>query len=299
MVAAFDAICVGESMAQLTPHPAGPLSAGGPMWLDVAGAESNVAVHLARLGDRVAWASRVGADPLGRLVRDRIAGYGVDMSLAETDPARPTGVYFKDPGGGTTTVHYYRAGSAAATLGPSLLAHPAFAACRLIHLSGITPALSESCLALIDRALAMPTTVSFDVNHRPALWPSVRRAAAVLAGLADRAGLVFVGLDEADRLWGTGTPAEVRERLAGPAVLVVKDGARGATSFHPGGVTFVPAGPVEVVEPVGAGDAFAGGYLHGLLAGWAEPARLALGHRIAAAALRTGGDIGEDLGEDS
>ncbi len=271
------------------------------MRLDVAGAESTVACYLAMLGARVAWASRVGDDPLGRLVRQRVGGYGVDTALVDTDPEAWTGVFFKDPRlvtdpGSCTTVHYYRVGSAASRLGPEILDEPALARCRLLHLSGITPALSDSCAALVDRALTARRVpgpiVSFDVNYRPALWPRAT-AAPLLAALANRADIAFVGLDEAALLWGTGTAEEVRALLPGPGRLVVKNGPVGVTSFGPQRATSVPAEPVDIVEPVGAGDAFAAGYLFGCLRGLAEPARLRLGHRVAAAALRTTGDVGE------
>jgi 2-dehydro-3-deoxygluconokinase len=287
----FEAVCVGESMALVAPDPPRPLAEGGPMRLDVAGAESTVASYLAMLGARVAWASRVGADPLGVLVRTRIAGHGVDVSLVDVDPTAPTGVFFKDPAE-RTTVHYYRAGSAASRLGPEDLDRPAVRGCRVLHLSGITPALSPSCAELVHRGLSMTGPLrSFDVNHRPGLWPA-EVAAPVLAGLADRADLVFVGLDEASTLWGTATPADVRRLLPGPRTLVVKDGPIGATSFRGDDTVFAPAPPVDVVEAVGAGDGFAAGYLFGLLRGLPEPARLRLGHRVAGAALRVAADVG-------
>lgn len=290
----FEVVCVGESMALVTPDPPGPLAQGGPARIDVAGAESTVACYLAGLGATVAWASRVGDDPLGALLLRRIGGYGVDTTLVEVDPDAPTGVFFKDPGV-RTRVYYYRTGSAASRLGPELLDRGELAGCRLIHLSGITPALSERCAALVERALAdrpVPgARYSFDVNHRPALWPP-EPAGPILRGLAARAEVVLVGLDEAERLWGTRTADQVRELIPEPELLVVKDGPVGATSYGPAGTTFVPSPEVRVAEPVGAGDAYAAGYLYGLLRDLPEPARLRLGHLVAAAALRVTGDVG-------
>jgi 2-dehydro-3-deoxygluconokinase len=128
------------------------------------------------------------------------------------------------------------------------------------------------------------------VNYRPGLWP-VASAAPVLLELAARASIVLVGLDEARKLWGVSSAADVRALLPQPSVLVVKDAAVGATSFRAGSTDFVPTPPVEVVEPVGAGDAFAAGYLAGVLRDLPETDRLALGHRIAAAALSVTGDV--------
>jgi len=281
-----DIVCVGESMALVTPDPPAPLALGGPARLEVAGAESTVASYLAQLGVRAAWVSRVGADPLGDLLLTTIGKWGVDTSAVVVDAEAPTGVFFKDPAPARgTRVYYYRAGSAASRMGPQTPVPPA----GLTHLSGITPALSASCAALVDRLLG-ERRCSFDVNYRPGLW-TAERAAPVLAALAGRADLVFVGLDEAQLLWGVATPRDIRALLPGPSTLVVKDGAVGATSFHPAGVDFVPTPPAEVVEPVGAGDAFAAGYLAGLLRGLDETDRLALGHRIAAAALTVTGDV--------
>jgi len=279
----IDVVCVGESMALVTPDPPAPLSQGGPMRLDVAGAESTVACYLAQLGVHAAWVSRVGDDPLGELLRNRIASYGVEV-LCEVDKSAPTGVFFKNPGL-TTSVHYYRTGSAASRLGPDTPVPDG----EITHLSGITPALSDSCARLVDRLLAS-RRCSFDVNYRPGLWP-VATAAPVLRELAGRAAIVFVGLDEARLLWGVSNPAEVRDLLPAPEVLVVKDGAVGATSFHPGGIDFAAAPTVAVVEPVGAGDAYASGYLAGLMRRLPEADRLGLGHRLAGAALRVTGDV--------
>jgi 2-dehydro-3-deoxygluconokinase len=127
----------------------------------------------------VAWVSRVGGDPLGTLPRTRVAGYGVDVSMVDIDPAAPAGVFFKDPGP-QTKVYYYRGGSTASRLGPELFDRTAFADCHLIHLTGVTPAPPASCAELVTRARdSRPISGavhSFDVNYRPALWSRTRPA---------------------------------------------------------------------------------------------------------------------------
>ncbi|MGW1884768.1 sugar kinase [Streptomyces sp. NPDC001970] len=288
-------VCVGETMAALAPEPLGPLDDADLLRVDIAGAESNVALYLADHGIPARWVSAVGDDPFGRRVRDRIAAGGVDVSGVRTDPDRPTGLLLKDPGANGTRVHYHRRGTAASALTPELLDDPAVAGAALLHLSGITPALSPGCHALAERALRpdRPCPVSFDVNYRPALWTG-RPVADVLRPLADRADIVFVGLDEAQALWGDGlTDARaVRELLPGPRVLVVKDGAHAATAFLGADVRTVPALAVRVAEPVGAGDAFAAGFLSGLLRELSVVRALRLGHLTAASALRVPGDHG-------
>ncbi|MGW1018770.1 sugar kinase [Streptomyces niveus] len=288
-------VCIGETMAALAPDPVAPLDTAELLRLDVAGAESNVAMYLADHGVPARWVSALGDDPFGRRVRERIAASGVDVSGVRTDPARPTGLLVKNPGTESTGVHYYRTGSAASALGPPALDDPAVRDAALVHLTGITPALSASCRALVDRTLRpeRPYAVSFDVNHRPALW-SDEPAAEVLLPLAARADLVLVGLDEAQALWGPALASAdaVRALLPQPRVLVVKDGARAATAYVGRGTYTVPAPKVRVVEPVGAGDAFAGGFLAGLLR-YDDPVRaLRLGHLTAASALRVPADHG-------
>lgn len=277
-------------MVLLSPHAGRRLAAAKEMTLGVAGAESTVAQYLADLGHRTAWLSRVGSDPLGDQVLAAVAEPGVDVSYVERDPSAPTAVYFKDPAPGATRVYYYRAGSAASRLTPRYLDGLPIAEARLVHQSGITPALSAGCAetatALFERARAAGVLRSFDVNYRPALW-STKDAAKPLLSLARQADVVFVGLDEAQVVWGTETAEAVRDLIGSSVAVVVKNADVGATVFEPGtdDATFVPAPPVDVVEPVGAGDAFAAGYLSAWLRGDEPAERLLLGHRTAAFAL--------------
>ncbi|GGY16154.1 carbohydrate kinase [Streptomyces minutiscleroticus] len=296
-----DVVCVGETMAVLGPYDDHPLAGQSTVRLAIGGAESNVACALAGLGHRAAWLSRLGDDPFGHRILVELNTRGVCVAGVETDKERPTGVYFKDPGPHGTRTYYYRSASAATRMGPELTRLPTLREARVVHLSGITAALSETCAQLLEaivarRALGRPAEggplVSFDVNHRPTLWATrPAEAGPRLLALARAADLVFVGRDEAETLWGTGTPADVAELIGAGPVVVVKDAGHGATSYADGTATHVPALPVEVVEPVGAGDAFAAGYLAGLLEGRAERHRLRLGHLAAAAALRTRDDV--------
>ncbi|MGW9350536.1 sugar kinase [Nocardiopsis flavescens] len=283
--------CVGETMLLLTAAGPLPLDRSPLLSAGAAGAESNVACGLAALGHRAAWLGGVGEDPFGRVVVGALRDRGVDVSGVRVDPDRPTGLFAKDASPEGTTVHYYRAGSAGSALGPELARHPLVRGAQSVHLSGVTPALSPGCDALAEALLSDPAlTVSFDVNHRPRLWgPGV--AAPRLLALARLADVVFVGRDEAEELWGTPTARDVRDLLPDTDRLVVKDAAHGATEFHGGREVFVPAPPVEVVEPVGAGDAFAAGYLAGRLRGLGSRGRLRLGHLCAGRVLRVAGDL--------
>ncbi|MEV1022180.1 sugar kinase [Streptomyces sp. NPDC050264] len=285
------AVCLGETMAQVAPADGAGLEHSRELRLAVAGAESTVAQYLADLGHRASWVSRVGDDPFGRRIVAEVASRGVDVSGVRADADAPTGVYFKDPGPDGTRVHYYRAGSAASRMGPGDADRVDLTGVRLLHLTGITPALSEGCAALVralmERAADTGTIISFDVNYRAALWSSKGVAADELCGLARRADVVFVGRDEGEDLWGAPTAEDIRDHLAPRGTLVVKDGPVGAVEFGAEGREFVAAPVVEVVEAVGAGDAFAAGYLGALLNGAAARERLTLGHRLAGRTLRS------------
>ncbi|HEX2133067.1 MAG TPA: sugar kinase [Actinophytocola sp.] len=285
-------------MALFVPAEDGPPERVHTWTRTVGGAESNVACHLAGLGVTAAWVSAVGDDAFGRAVVDFVAGYGVDVSRVRVDPTRPTGLYVKESDASGSPVRYYRRGSAASGMGPALLADLPTTGMRVVHTSGITPALSDTCLALMRELVAAPRThlLAFDLNWRPALWAG--RDTAVLRELAAAADLVLVGADEAETVWGVGDPVGIRAILPEPATLVVKQAERGATLIERDPATgtdrlpvFQPALRVDVVEPVGAGDAFAAGYLAATLDGAPPAHRLRAGHLQAAAVLRTRDDV--------
>ncbi|GGX68517.1 sugar kinase [Streptomyces anandii] len=296
-VPVVDVVALGESMVTFLPTRPGRLADVPSFERAIGGAESNVACVLAAAGHSARWVGRVGADGFGDHLVEAIGSYGVDVSHVRRDPTRPTGVYFRTAGDRATDAHevaYYRAGSAASAMTADNLDLAAVRAGRVLHLSGITAALSAGCLELV-RELTAPRPgrplVSFDVNHRPGLWREADAGRALLEP-ARRADLVLVGEDEAAEAWGvTGGPDAIRELLPQPPVLVVKQGGRGAVAFHPGGRTCVPALHVAVVSPIGAGDAFAAGFLSATLRGLPVRDRLRHGHLMAAAALTVPGDL--------
>ncbi|MGO4784894.1 sugar kinase [Cryobacterium sp. W22_MBD10_FK3] len=299
-------VCFGETMGMFTPTSSMPLNTADGFTLGTGGAESNVAMHLAELGHRVAWASTVGADPVGTKIIDALAAAGVDTRWVGRTADAPTGLYLKEPDTGSGAhVFYYRQGSAASTLKIADAAVWPLAGARWIHTTGITPALSASCSALVehvlDHAAEWNATVSFDINFRPGIW-SVQEAAPRLLALARKATVVLVGLDEAAVLWGCVTAADVRALLPDLPYLVVKDSSIDATEFARQAdgteiITTVPARKVEVVEPVGAGDAFAAGYLSSLILGVPSAECLERGHSRAAWALGSREDFRPGLGQ--
>ena len=289
----MDVVCLGETMALIAPDPPRPLAVAERLVLSHGGAESNVAVSLARLGSRAQWCSRLGDDAFGRRIAAEITAAGVDTSAVRFTPER-TGVFFKDPGPDGTRVRYYRDRSAASSMDESDADRALAGRPRIVHLTGITPALSASCARAVDRIVGRAhdcgALISFDVNYRAALWTSAGVAGRELRRLAQRCDIVFVGRDEAAALWNTTTEDSVRRLLDAPGVLVVKDGASPASSFTLGARTQVSALAVDVLEPVGAGDAFAAGWLHGYLIGMTPGEALRLGHLVAAGSLTSSTD---------
>ncbi|HKS00423.1 MAG TPA: sugar kinase [Arthrobacter sp.] len=304
----LSAVCLGETMAMLTPAQAVPLHQATELHCGIGGAESNVAMGLAAMGVDTHWIGRVGRDGFGTRILRELKDHGVGVSGVEVDDSLPTGLYVKvpaqetDPHGGSSVL-YYRQGSAASAMGPAMLSNPAVSSllgtAALIHLSGITAALSPECLELVETVLTEPRDgrlISFDVNWRAALWAG--RDRSVLQRLANLADIVLVGKDEAENAFGTTDEAELRSMLPDPEVLVVKNEAISAIALTRGDSAAngtreeVPALSVAVVEPVGAGDSFAAGYLSGLLLGLGQKASLRRGHVAAACTLTVHGDRG-------
>lgn len=296
-----DVVALGEAMVTFLPDRPGRLADVPAFRRGIGGAESNVVCVLAAAGHPARWVSRVGADGFGQHLVERIGSYGVDTGAVRVDPDRPTGIYFRTAADRATDAHevaYYRAGSAASAMAVDNTDLAALDAGRVLHLSGITAALSPGCRELLHTLTAPREgrpVVSFDVNHRPGLWREAEDA-RVLLDLARRADIVFVGTDEAEDAWGTrGGVEAVRRLLPEPRVLVVKEGPLGATVFErtaTGESTVrVPALTVDVVATVGAGDAFAAGFLSGTLRGLPVRDRLRHGHLMAAAALTVPGDL--------
>jgi 2-dehydro-3-deoxygluconokinase len=292
----LDAITIGETLAAFVRD-----DAADRYLVAAVGAESNVAVGMAQLGCRTRWISRLGDDQLGHFIDDCVAGYGVDTQV-EWDPEWPTAIMVKEIGPERTRVRYYRSQSAARCLDESHAFDLGTA--RWIHLTGITPALSPTAAELVSVIVARrtphPGRVSFDVNYRPALWPDSESASRVLVPLARQADVVFIGDDEANALLGTADPHDIAVQLLvrDDQEVVIKRGAGPASVVDMAGHVSEPALQADVVDLVGAGDAFAAGYLAGACWQWEARARLRLGHRFAARVLGVRGDLGPNLSSD-
>jgi 2-dehydro-3-deoxygluconokinase len=289
----LDLVCAGETMVMFVPDRPGAVTESMAYRPTVAGAESNVACFAAQLGVRSAWVSRLGDDAFGDFVLDQLRGFGVQVDAVERDACHPTGIAFKEIAAAGTRVSYYRAGSAASRMDAQVAQSVQHLGARAVHLSGITAALSPSCDELLRRLVSERsegTLLSFDVNWRPSLWKGADPS--VLLDAARNSDVVFVGEDEASEVWGVHGAASIRNLLPKVPRLVVKQGAVGATAFVGDEQTFVRALRVDVVEQVGAGDAFAAGFLVGVLRDLPVKRCLRLGTITAAAALRVPSDVG-------
>jgi 2-dehydro-3-deoxygluconokinase len=290
-------LTVGETMALLDPLDEGEPEQDSRYRLRIAGAESNVAIALVRLGVPVTWVSRIGDDVFGRLVANTLEDEGLDLRWLQRDPSAPTGLFFKVRSAGRTSVQYYRRRSAASRLRPEDVPDEALAGVRLVHLTGITTALSENARELVvdvaRRARERGIAVVFDPNYRPSLWESPKEAATAHRRVLPAVDWVLCGLDEGNLLFGTNGPAELVEavREAGARDVSVRVGADGAIVREGSRLAVVPVPRVvSVLDEVGAGDGFAAGFVYGLLQGWGPRACANAGNLIAAAALGGTGD---------
>ncbi|MBY4275478.1 sugar kinase [Rhodococcus fascians] len=288
MTADLDVVTIGESMVAV--RCAGLIKLGGAATVAIAGAETNVAIGLARLGHRVRWAGRVGADESGELILRTLRAENILTDTVVHDPDHATGlVMFEQRLPDVTRVEYHRAGSAGSRLTPADADAALTESPRILHLTGITPALSTDAAAAIEtavrRARADGVVVSFDVNFRSRLWDS-DSAAAVLRPLVRASHIVIASEDELDLV--AAHPDDLLD--AGVQEVVVKRGADGAAVHTHDGVVEAPGHRVTVVDSVGAGDAFTAGYLSGRLDGLSLTERLARANTLGAFAVSSRGD---------
>jgi len=280
----IEVVTIGETLATVRSDEVEPPAIGSQFRLSIAGAESNVAIGLARLGHAVRWCGCVGDDDFGRLVLRTLRAERVDTATVRILADAPTALLVKHQRlSQLSRVSYYRSASAGSRMDRELAVSALSGQPRLLHVTGITPALGESAREAIaeavDAARSRGIQISLDVNYRSALW-SPEEAANVLQPLAAGANTVF----------GSENELELVELDPGTVTIVVKRGADGAELTGPEGTWQEPAVDVDAVDTVGAGDAFVAGYLSALLDGLDPPSRLRRGCATAAFAVSTHGD---------
>lgn len=288
-------VTLGETMGLFRSTEIGSLAQVSDFRLSVGGAESNVAIGLARLGTPATWIGRVGADGIGERVIRELRAENVTARVTIDDCA-PTGVMLKERRTPDfTSVIYYRSRGAGAKLNAADIPAGAIERASLLHVTGITAALSDSAHGALEsaivRANAAGVDVSFDVNHRTSLWVG-RDASEIYRSIAARSKIVFAGLDEARLLADGETPLALAEGIAslGPSQVVIKLGADGCFALIDGVAHECDAISIRPLDTVGAGDAFVAGYLAELLAGLPIADRLATAVRTGAFACLGPGD---------
>ena len=280
-------------MLALAPPAGEAIRDATTLLVDHAGAESNTCVGLARLRQRVAWVSRLGADAAGDRILHALAAESVDTRFVERDADRATGLMLKEPASG---VRYYRRDSAASVMGPEVLDRVPVGNARAVLVTGVTALIGArpqaAALALLDRAHGLRIV---DPNLRAGLWGSDRRAELVRP-LIERCDLVLAGFDELEEILGAegaGTAggagkagtAEALARCAaalGPREVVVRSAAS-VGAFGDGSWVEIEIHRDTAVDAVGAGDAFNAGYIAARLRGETIDAALRLGIRCGAA----------------
>jgi 2-dehydro-3-deoxygluconokinase len=287
-------VTAGETMVLVVPSAPGRLRHASGVTLSIGGAESNVAIGLSRLGVPAGWVSALGDDELGELVLHRIRAEGVDTSSVRRVPDRPTGLYLREEVAAAHRVYYYRRGSAASTLAPGAFDPAVLEGAAFLHLTGITGALSpesaEFLMWAARTARAAGVRISYDVNYRSRLWePAAARAAT--EALLPHVDVLLVGDEEARALWGWDDDTCL-DRLAdaGPAEVLLKLGARGCAALVDGERLVSPGFPARPVDPIGAGDAFAAGYLAATVWGRDPADRLRTANAMGAFCVQNLGD---------
>ena len=295
----LDVVTFGEAMLLLVADTAGPLEDTPGFHKRTAGAETNVAIGLARLGLAVGWASRLGADSMGRYLLATMQREGIDCSKVVSDPAQRSGLMLKarTSDGSDPPIKYHRAGSAASRMGPADVDEAWLRSARHLHATGVFAAVSASTLDAAKKSVRVMReagrTVSFDPNLRPTLWGSTEKMRHEVNGLAAQADWVLPGLEEGRLLSGETTPEAVAQyyRKLGARLVVVKLGPEGAYFDGEAGCGQVAGFPVDkVIDTVGAGDGFAVGVVSALLEGRSVPDAVKRGAWIGARAVQVLGD---------
>ncbi|MFP7478924.1 sugar kinase [Terribacillus saccharophilus] len=295
----MDVVTFGESMVLFTPATEGTsLQFSHSFEKTIGGSESNVAIALSRLGVQVGWISRLGDDDFGRYILHYVRGEGIDTRQVVLDANKQTGVFFKERVNETDSkVFYYRKDSAASFLSPDDLSASYIGSAKFLHLTGITPALSESCRQATHHALRLAkkykVTTVFDPNIRLKLW-SEDEARKELLSIASQCDIVMPGLEEGSLLTEEQHPEKIAQVLIrnGAKLVVIKLGEAGAFYSDGTHAETIPGYPVDrIVDSVGAGDGFMAGFLTGLLRKWDYRKSIQLANRIGAFALTVKGDV--------
>lgn len=262
----------GEPMVMFVADREGPLEDVEEFSRLLAGAEVNVAIGLTRLGHSAAYCTRLGNDPFGKYIVNKLHKEGIEVQVTYDDE-HWTGFQLKNRVlEGDPEVVYFRRNSAASYITKDDVDRLDFTGAKILHVTGIPPALSQSnreaTYHLMETARNRGMTISFDPNLRPSLWENEEIMIRTINDLATKADIVLPGTSEGKKLMGSDNPEVIARfyRSIGVDTVIVKDGSRGAYVSSPQGEKHYPSFRVpKVVDTVGAGDGFAVGVLSAML----------------------------------
>jgi 2-dehydro-3-deoxygluconokinase len=294
----IELVTLGETMAAFTPASSGPLRYVSDYHMRIAGAESNLAIGIQKLGHSAGWISKLGDDEFGHFILNSIRAEGVDTSQVIFDSRHRSGIMFKETNfNSETKVSYYRDNSAASCISASELDSSYVADAQILHLTGITPVLSSSCLEAviksIDIAKQNNRLVSFDPNIRLKLWNGTDYS-DIITEILFRSDIISCGVGEADLLFQTRDVNEIFKMIFGKGeakFVAIKDGANGAWVGTKDVVYNIPPTKWNRVDAVGAGDAFNAGFITGILEGLPIETCGKMGNIMGGLAIQTFGDI--------
>lgn len=292
-----DLVTLGEVLLRLAIPSPGRFESASVLDVQIGGAEANVAAACARLGLRTAWVSALPDNPWGERVRRELLGHGIDCTYVRVFPNTRLGLYFLEYGVAPRPVHvlYDRRESAFSRLAPDAVDWEPIRRAKLVHVSGITAALGSNGRALVERVFEEAERVSFDVNYRATLW-SPKDARDFAESVLPRARYVFLGLAEARTVFQLEGPADMivesLARRAPKAVVALLQGADGST-VSDGSRLWRPTvrHSVQLIDPVGAGDAYVAGYLWATLGGRAPQEAVNVAATVAALKCSMWGDV--------
>ncbi|UGB32014.1 sugar kinase [Metabacillus sp. B2-18] len=292
-----DIITIGDAMITMNPSAKGPMRFVHTFERNVGGAELNFAIGCARLGLQAGWISRLGNDEFGRYIQHFVRGEGIDTSQVKLVDGYPTSVNFKEVlEDGTGRTFYYRMKSPTLTLTPESLTDSYFENTKVLHITGVFPAIDEKNVEIIKRSITLAKQhnllISFDPNIRLKLW-SKERAKEVLTEILPFVDIFLTGVEEADLLLGTTDENEIIEKAInmGISYVAIKKGDQGSIGYHNGKtVESPPVPPKKVVDTVGAGDGFDAGFVYGVLQNWSLEKILHFANTIGSMVVGVSGD---------
>lgn len=290
-----DVVTFGETMGLMMPLGTKGIEYSYQFGKGFGGAETNVAIGIARLGHHVGWFGHLGNDPFGRMIRKSLRGEGVDVSRVHMSKDAPTGMMLRESVAGKTSVYYYRKHSAASEMLPTNIDPKYIQEAKMLHVTGITAALSHSCRETLRESIRIAreagVKVCFDPNLRLKLW-SLKEARPVLLELAEQADYFLPGLDELHLLYDTEDFGMIINKLKQlKAVSIVKGGDNETYIIDGDQVTAVPYFKVDrVIDTVGAGDGFCAGFISSILKGSNLSDAVRLGNLIGSMVIQLEGD---------